>query len=287
MIKPRTIAYVVGGAVLSVVAMSLVMGSFYTVEEGHVAVVKRFGEAQYQEGPGLHFKAPFVDTIEEIEVRTRKNTEKLSAATDEQMPVSIVVSVNWTVAKVSAIDLFKEYGSLEQFESRILDPRLKSATKAAISKYTAENLIRNRNLAVTEIIENLSRQMTGFPVTLDSVQLDNVTLPPQYLKSIEDKQTAKNLAAAEEFKLARQKLEAQRDVNTAEAKAEATMLEAKAAAAAIEMKGEAEAKAIKAKAEALKNNPLIVELTKAQNWNGELPRMITSDSGGMILSIKE
>lgn len=65
------------------------------------------------------------------------------------------------------------------------------------------------------------------------------------------------------------------------------MLEAKAAAAAIEMKGEAEAKAIKAKAEALKNNPLIVELTKAQNWNGELPRMITSDSGGMILSIKE
>ncbi|MDH5361619.1 MAG: SPFH domain-containing protein, partial [Gammaproteobacteria bacterium] len=48
------------------------INSYYIVIEGHVGVVKRFGEARHQENPGLHFKIPFIETVELIEVRTRK-----------------------------------------------------------------------------------------------------------------------------------------------------------------------------------------------------------------------
>ena len=79
-------------------------GSIYTVNEGHVGIVKRFSEAQSQVSPGLHFKVPLIDSVEELEVRTRKNEEKMASSTKEQMPVTVIVSVNWTVEKTAALE---------------------------------------------------------------------------------------------------------------------------------------------------------------------------------------
>ena len=55
--------------------------TIYTIEEGHVGIVKRFGKAISQVDPGIHLKIPFVDSIEHMEVRQRKNVEELAAAT--------------------------------------------------------------------------------------------------------------------------------------------------------------------------------------------------------------
>lgn len=270
---------------LAIIALSVLWGAFFTIDEGHVGILKRFSEAKEQVNPGLHFKIPFVDTIETIEVRTRKNSEVLPAASSEQMPLDAEVSVNWTVDKPSAFKLYVEYGGLEQFESRILDTRLRSAAKAAISRYTAEQIIVNRASVISEIAAELDNTMANFPVKLDSVQLDNVKLPDVYLKSIQTKQTQKNLAEAEKYTLEKQKLVAQQAVNTAEAEAKSTELRATAEANAIRMTGLAEAEAIEAKARALKNNPLIVQLTLAQKWDGAQPKMIAGESG-LILQMK-
>lgn len=261
--------------------------SIYTVNEGHIGIVKRFSEAKEQVNPGLHFKVPFVDSVEEIEVRTRKNEEKMASSTKEQMPVTISVSVNWTVDKAAALELFRQYGGLSQFESRILDPRFRSATKDVIPKFDAEKLIQDRATAIQAIEANLIEEMKDFPVTVDNIQIENIKLPTKYLTSIETKQTEKNLAAAEEHKLARQNLEAQRDVNTAKARADGIKLVAIAEAEAIKIKGLAEAEAITAKAKALGDNPLIVKLTEAQNWDGKLPATILGQQNMPILDMRK
>jgi len=266
-------------AILLIVLFSAGCSSVYTVEEGHVGIIKRFSKAVDQVSPGLHIKAPFIDKVTSIEVRTRKNEEKMQSSTHEQMPITAHVSVNWTVDKSAALDLYRQYGGLEQFESRILDPRFRSATKSALPHFEAERLIQDRSAAIAMIEEALKKEMAGFPLTIDNVQIENIILPAKYIKSIEVKQTEKNLAAAEEHKLARQKLLAQQSVNTAEADRDAAMATAdgaaysvKVAAAAeadaIRVKGLAEAEAISAKGKSLKNNSLIIELTKAQQWNG-------------------
>lgn len=260
--------------------------SIYTVTEGHIGIVKRFSEAKEQVNPGLHFKVPFVDSVEEIEVRTRKNEEKMASSTKEQMPVTVSVSVNWTVDKTAALELFRQYGGLNQFESRILDPRFRSATKDVIPRFDAEKLIQDRASAIQAIEANLIEEMKDFPVTVDNIQIENIKLPAKYLTSIETKQTEKNLAAAEEHKLARQNLEAQRDVNTAKAKADGIKLVAIAEAEAIKIKGLAEAEAITAKAKALGNNPLIIKLTEAQNWDGKLPATILGSQNMPILDMR-
>jgi regulator of protease activity HflC (stomatin/prohibitin superfamily) len=270
----------------AVVGLILLMGSIYTVNEGHIGIVKRFSEAKEQVNPGLHFKVPFIDSVEEIEVRTRKNEEKMASSTKEQMPVTVSVSVNWTVDKTAALELFRQYGGLSQFESRILDPRFRSATKDVIPRFDAEKLIQDRASAIQAIEANLIEEMKDFPVTVDNIQIENIQLPAKYLTSIETKQTEKNLAAAEEHKLARQNLEAQRDVNTAKAKADGIKLVAIAEAESIRIKGLAEAEAITAKAKALGDNPLIVKLTEAQNWDGKLPTTILGGQNMPILDMR-
>ena len=286
----RNIAIVVL-AFISLIALNM---SIYTVEEGHIAVVKNWGKAQSQVGPGIHMKVPFMQSLQIIEVRTRKNEEKMPTSTSEQMPVTAIVSVNWTVNKVNAIDLFKQYGGLDQFEARILDPRFKSATKDSIPKFKAEQLIQDRAQAIALIEENLKKEMKDFPVTVDNVQIENIILPGKYIESIQIKQTEKNLAEAEKHKLDRQNLTAQQKVNTANAEGEAIerlaaaeaekiRLKGDADAHAIEARGLAEAKAITAKAKALKQNPSIIKLTEVENWNGQLPTMVPP-SGGMLMN---
>ena len=268
------------------VVLLILASSVYTVNEGHIGIVKRFSEAKEQVNPGLHFKVPFIDSVEEIEVRTRKNEERMASSTKEQMPVTISVSVNWTVDKTAALELFRQYGGLSQFESRILDPRFRSATKDVIPRFDAEKLIQDRATAIQAIEANLIEEMKEFPVTVDNIQIENIQLPAKYLTSIETKQTEKNLAAAEEHKLARQNLEAQRDVNTAKAKADGIRAVAIAEAEAIRIKGLAEAEAITAKAKALGNNPLIVKLTEAQNWDGKLPATMLGGQNMPILDLR-
>ena len=285
---------------VAVVAVAVIgaWNVFYTIDEGHVGIVKRFGEATTQVNPGLHTKVPFADTIEELDIRTRKKSEMLKASTYEQMPVTAEVSVNWTVIRPEAFELYKNYGGLDQFESRILDPRLRSATKDALARFKAEKIIQNRGQVIQQIEETLLSEMIDFPVKLDSVQIENLVLPPKYLQSIETKQTEKNLAAAEMHRLERQKLEAQREVNTAEAKrdaekaradgsAYAITTEARAEAEAIKLKGLAEAESMMKKAESLKNSSLLVDYVKAQQWDGKLPSTVMGSGQDILWNMKE
>lgn len=275
------------GVIVSIVILFLVIiplfQALYTVDEGNVGIIKRFGEATEQVNPGLHIKIPFVDTVEILEIRTRKNVEKLNASTHEQMPITAEVSINWTVQRDQAFELFKRYGGLSQFESRILDPKLRSAAKDALARYKAEEIIQNRSQVISQIEELLIDEMKDYPVKLDSAQLENLGLPQKYIQSIETKQTEKNLAAAEKHRLERQNLEAQREVNTANAKRDAAKatadgrayaikIEAVAEAEAIRLRGLAEAEAIKEKAKSLSESALLVEYVRAQRWNGQMPQ---------------
>ncbi len=284
--------------VIGLAAAATLYSSLYTVEEGHVGVIKRFGEAKEQVNPGLHFKIPFADKVEAIEVRTRKNMEQLPAATHEQMPVTAEVSVNWTVNRDDALTLYRAYGGLPQFEQRILDPKLRSAAKDALSHYKAEQLIQNRAAVINEIETLLVAEMGDYPVKLDSVQIENIVLPPRYIESIQIKQTEKNLAQAEQHKLERQRLEAQRAVNTAQAERDANKAradgqayairaEAQAQAEAIRLKGDAEAQAMEAKADALKANASLVDYVKAQQWNGQMPQTMLSDGTNLFWTLPQ
>jgi len=273
------------GLAAAALAVTLVMGSFYTVSEGHIGILTRFSKAIDQVGPGLHFKVPVIDGVKHIEVRERKNGEELSAATKNQLPMTAVVTVNWTVNADAGLELYQKYGSLSQFEQRILDPKLRQAAKAALSEFNADELIRNRNAAIQRIQENLVVVMQPYPVTVHSPQIENIDLPRTYMDAVLQKEKAREAAVREEYNLQKQKLEAARLVQTAEAERDSLKAtadgnayrvekEAEAEANAIRLKGQAEAEAIKLVQEAISANPLLIQYEQAKRWNGTLPQTV-------------
>lgn len=283
--------------VIPVIGAIFLFSSFYTVDEGYIGVVKRLGEVKDQVTPGLHFKVPLIDEIIHLEIRTKKNVETMPVATKEQMRADATISVNWTVKKEAVLDLYKQYGSLEQFEERVLDPRLRDIAKQSISKFTAEENINTRELVTETIKSEFMEKVSGLPVTIDSIQYENIELPQIYLTSINAKQTAKNERDAEQFKLDKQKLEAMRAVNTAEANKQSAQLEADGIAYKIKVESEAEAgkitiiadaeaKAMKIKAESLKANADLIEYQKAINWDGKLPQTVMGQNPGVIMNLK-
>lgn len=274
------------GVLTLILAIIVGWSSWYITPEGHVDVVKKFSKAEYVAEPGLNFKIPVISTTDTIEIRTRNlRITQLAAATKEQMPVTAIVSMNWLVKKESVLHLYKDYGSLEQFESRVIIPRFTALAKESISKYTAEEAINKRDLVSATLKTILVDSMKDLPIDISIVNIEDIALPEVYKKSIETKQTEKNLADAEVFKLQRQNLEAQKLVNTANAEADSIRAKAQAEAESISLKGKAEAEAIQAKARALNDSPLIVELTKAQNWDGKLPVTVMGSNIPMLMQM--
>lgn len=281
----------------AIVAGLTVYSSFFTVAEGHVGIVTRWSKAIYQTGPGIHFKIPYVDGVEHMEVRQRKNTEKLAAGTANLLPATATVSINWTVNPEAALDIYKRYGSLNQFEDRILDPKLRQAAKAAISKFEAAELIRNRNNAVSKILEYMVSYMEPFPVTINSPQIEDIAFPAQYQEAVLAKERAREAAIQQQHILNKQALEAQQVTKIAEAERDArrakadgvayqVRVEAEAQAEAIRLTGKAEAEKIRLIVDAMAKNPQYVELERVRQWNGSVPRMLFGEnSPGFLFNL--
>ncbi len=285
------IAGVAGAAIIIGGLMSV-----YTVEEGHVGIVKRFGEAVESTSPGVHMKLPLIDTVSEMEVRTRKYQIKMTASTtgktedgtvELQMPSTIIISANWNIPRESALEIYKEYGGLEQYEERILDPRVIRATKQIFAKHSIESIISGREIVRNEIASALEDALAGKLAQMSDINIEDVQFGQKIRDAIENKQTAKLDFEAEQYNLDKQNLEAQRSVNTADADSQSIEKRSIAKAAAIEREGQAEANAMKAKAEVLAQNPQLIDLIKAERWNGQMPTtLMGSDSSGVLLNVK-
>lgn len=62
----KKIVTVLCTVILTIVALNIVFGSFYTIAEEEQAVVCTFGQAKAVTEPGLHFKIPFVQTVDKV-----------------------------------------------------------------------------------------------------------------------------------------------------------------------------------------------------------------------------
>lgn len=257
-----------GFLIVAFFAAVTIFDGFFITQEGNVTVVKSMGKADREVEPGFHFKLPFAESTVDLDIRERKSGGKMQVSTSEQMPVDAVITANWSIKKGAGINLYKDYGSLDQFEDKVLEPKLLEAAKQGTAGYTAEEQMTKRDKVTESIRQAFVQKVSYLPIDVSAVQVEDLKLPADYLASIANKQTQKNNADAEKFVLEKQNLTARQKENTAQAEANATLMVAKAEAESIELKGKAEASAIEAKAKALNGNPLIIELTKAQNWNG-------------------
>lgn len=255
--------------IVAIALLVAVSGAFYSVDEGQRGVVTRYGKIVKVAEPGLGMKIPLFDDVQRISVQDHVAIyNQMEAYSRDQQPATLSVSVSYRLLadSDSVSEIYKTYGSRDGLVDRLITRKVMEETKTVFGSFNAESSIRERARLNSEIREAIQKSVAG-PVLILGVQIEDISFSDAYERSVEERMLAEVAVQRERQNLEKEKIQA--DIVREQARAQAD---------SITMKGEAEAAAITARAQALGNNPHLVELTKAERWNGTLPTTVLPNS---------
>lgn len=284
-------------ALVGLVAVIAVFGSWYTVDQTERAVLLRNGAVVGTAQPGLGFKIPVIDSVEKISVKTATYTwDKMNSYSYDQQPADLKISVTLRASPDRVADLYAKFGRLDTAVNQVVNPVVNQQVKVVFGRYTAVKAIQERGALNAAIKDAITETLKYDPmITIESVQLENIEFSANYLHSIEQRMLAEVEVQKLQQNAEREKVQAQITVTQAnakanavraEAQANATRLNGEAQASNIKLTGEAQAAAIEARARALGTNPNLVTLVQAERWNGVLPTTMVPGSAVPFVSIK-
>ena len=262
-----------------------VVSSISIVPTGHTGIKTTFGKVENDVLPsGINFKAPWQSVIN-MDNREQRFTFALEAFSKDIQQVDIQGSINVNINKETAMNLYKDVGV--DYIDILVKPRIQEVVKVEIAKYTAENLIANRQKASDQIFEDLKGELSEKGINAISFQIENIDFTDAYEKAVEAKQVAtqeKQKAQTEqEKKTMEQKEQAERDRIKAQAAADVKKINADAAAYAVSVQAEAQAKANEELAATLSDG--LIRYNTVQKWDGKLP-VVSSEGASNIIDIR-
>jgi regulator of protease activity HflC (stomatin/prohibitin superfamily) len=280
------VGWLLGVGAVIIVGLTIFFGSWFQIDPGERGVHLRNGAVIGSAEPGLGFKLPVFDDVKRISVQNlTREYEKVPAYSKDQQTAEIRVSVSYHVPPGDVIALYSEYGSIENLTSRVVDRQVPTQVENVFGRYTAVSAVQNRVQLVKDVTKAIRESVHG-PIVVDSVQLENIDFSDAYEKSIELRMQAEVLVQTEKQNLEKEKVNAEIAVTQAKGQAVSNLARARAEAEATRVKGEAEASAIKARAEALAQNQNLIELTKAERWDGKLPTTMIPGSAVPFISAR-
>jgi len=272
---------------IALFALIALITSAKKVDSGNVGVLTRFGEINLDRplAEGLHWVAPFVNSVEQISTRVQAAAHTSLASSKDLQTVTTDITCQYYVVSSLAPHLFKNLGSLEAFEKSVVQPAIQESMKAVTARYTAEELITKRDLVKAQIhteisefidITLLSKGMAG-ALIVSNVAITDFQFSPEFNKAIELKVKAEQEALQAENEKAKQ-------ITLAEAAAAMAQLAADAEAYKVLKEAEARASAINLEGEALNNHAGLVSLRIAEKWDGKVSQ-VNGAEGGMLLNV--
>ena len=94
-------------AIVAVIGLSLILGSFFTVNTAQVAVITRFGKFLRVAEPGLNWKTPYFDSVAGlVSLRVNQITLTMETKTKDNVFVTIPISVQNRVRPEKVYDAY-------------------------------------------------------------------------------------------------------------------------------------------------------------------------------------
>ena len=281
---------------VAIIVLLIQFSPFVTVPTGHTGVVTTFGKVEDKVlSEGFHVKNPIQQVIM-MDNRTQKATLKMQAFSSDIQQVDIVCSVNYSVDKSTAQNLYKNVG-VNYYET-VMQPRIQECTKSVFTQYTAETLMEVRSSLSSQIKALLVPEMKEYGVLIASVTIEDVDFANAFTDAVEAKQVAlqKKLKteteqaelvsvaqSTAERDLIAARTDAEKRAIIAEAEANVAKIQADADAYVTRVQSEAEAKANELIASSLTDD--LIAFTEAKCWNGELPQIVGSGAALPILDV--
>ena len=253
----KLISYIATGLLLLGFAILLMVPfGIYTVNTGEVAVISRFGKVISVEKEGMKFKIPIIDKKTKLEVRDRLIKGVYSVSSEDLQTVSTEVAVQYKI--IDPLKVFKSFKN--EYDTRLVNPRISEIVQAISSNFTIEELVAKRQQLGQGIYTNLRNDLLPYGIEVQKVSIINHDFSDSFENAIEQKKSAEQLAQKEE-------IENRQKIKNAETNLKVKELEAKA--------------------NSILTETLTDKVLKKQmidKWNGEMPKVVGKDN--VLLNIE-
>ncbi len=232
--KPRraddassNIAKYIGIGIAALVLLYIIVSSMIvTIEPGHKGVLFRplstgiVKDKVYDQG--FHLIMPW-NTMYVYDVRIQEGFERMHVLSKNGLNISIDLSYRYQPITDKLGYLHDEIGM--NYLEKIIIPEVRSATREVIGKYLPEELYSTkREVIQDEIFERTRDAIRDKYLRLDAILIRNVVLPESLQEAIQRKLKEEQAALEYDYRLERERKEAQRRIIEAKAKAEANRI---------------------------------------------------------------
>lgn len=258
--QEKRIRNTISFAVVGIIVLILLLGSFSVVSAGERGVRLTFGKPSMDAlDEGIHFKIPIVQSIKKLEVRTQKIETQADSASRDLQDVQTTIALNFHLMPDTTPRLYQQIGT--DYKSRIIDPAIQESVKAVSARFTAEELVARRPEVREGIRQELVDKLGKYFIQVDDFNIVNFQFSAEFDKAIEQKVTAEQLKLKAERDLERIKIEKEQTITQAEAEAEALRLQKQ-----------------EITPDLIELRKIEVQRTAVEKWNGILPKV----TGGAI-----
>ncbi|MEP2023484.1 MAG: prohibitin family protein [Reichenbachiella sp.] len=210
------------------VIVGLSSSLFYTIGPAERAVVfYKFSDGLDKNniiGPGFHVKAPW-NSVYVFDVSENKVEESMDVLDKNGLSVSVDVSVRFTPMP-SKIGYLQETFQ-KDYISRLVIPEVRSSVRQVMGRYTAEEIYSTKRSEVEGAIKSETAEVLGEEgnnVIMKAFLIRAINLPAQIKQAIENKLQQEQEALAYQFRLDKEKSEAERKRIAAEGEAAANKI---------------------------------------------------------------
>ena len=212
------------GLLVVVVVFFVFLNPFVVIGAGERGVVLNFGAVSPTVlDEGLHFRIPIMQKIIKLDVKVQKSQTDAEAASKDLQETFSTIALNFHILPEKVNWIYQKLGA--DFKERIIDPAVQEVVKAVTAKYTAVEVITQREKVRSEIRELLKQRLNVYNIIVDDFSIVNFKFSSQFTQAIENKQTAEQLALKAQRDLDRIKIEAEQKIAQAQAEAEALRLQ--------------------------------------------------------------
>lgn len=267
---PKGLGILITLGVILLIGIITLFLSFEIVQTGEKAVVLRMGAVERTMNEGLNWKVPFMETTKTMTVRTQIIEIPALAASKDLQDVTTIIALNFNLDPLRVSEIWTNVEN--NYKSKLIDPRIQDAVKAATAKFNAEELITKRAEVKSEIDTLLTAMLKEVDIEVTEVSIVDFKFSPSFANAIEEKVTAEQEALTQKNKLEEVKYVAQQDIEKAKAVAEKTRLEVQALAMGSDLIEKIYAEAA---------------LEAAKKWNGTLPTHLYGSAPIPLLNLSQ
>jgi regulator of protease activity HflC (stomatin/prohibitin superfamily) len=199
--------------------LTIVLGSYFTVQQQSRAIIERFGKYVRTANPGLNFKIPYIESIiQRVSLRVQQLLVEVDTKTLDNVFVKISVAVQYRVVEGSEADSFyKLQDHVQQISSYVLD-----VVRAKVPKMSLDEVFEKKDDIGSAVKGELDVSMKIYGFEIPNALVTDVNPADNVKAAMNEIQTQQRLQVAAAAKGEANKILV---VKNAEAEAESKRLQ--------------------------------------------------------------